>query len=136
MKLMNDFFSYSLQSRWSRFIPLCLLLIFQSAIASEDNPPNILVIMTDDMAPFDVSAIHRGLGAVRTKHIDRIADEGLLISDYYAQPSCTAGRAAFLKHNQQVLLHLGQHRNNAPVEVLFGKSRKKNRVAPTSSSSV
>lgn len=93
---MNVFFSYSSQSRWSRFIPLCLLLILQPAMASEGNPPNILVIMTDDMAPFDVSAIHRGLGAVRTKHIDRIADEGLLISDYYAQPSCTAGRAAFL----------------------------------------
>ena len=58
--------------------------------------PNIVVIMTDDMAPFDVSAYHRGLGAVTTKNIDRIAREGLMISDYYAQPSCTAGRAAFL----------------------------------------
>jgi arylsulfatase A-like enzyme len=52
--------------------------------------------MTDDMAPLDVSAYHRGLGAVRTPNIDRIAREGLMISDYYAQPSCTAGRAAFL----------------------------------------
>lgn len=52
--------------------------------------------MTDDMSPYDVSAYHRGLGAVNTRNIDRIAREGLMISDYYAQPSCTAGRAAFL----------------------------------------
>lgn len=58
--------------------------------------PNIVVIMTDDMAPYDVSAYHRGLGAVMTPNIDRIAREGLMITDYYAQPSCTAGRAAFL----------------------------------------
>jgi len=58
--------------------------------------PNIVVIMTDDMAPMDVSAYHRGLGAVETPNIDRLAKEGMMISDYYAQPSCTAGRAAFL----------------------------------------
>jgi arylsulfatase A-like enzyme len=58
--------------------------------------PNIVVIMSDDVAPFDISAYHRGLGAVRTPNIDRIAAEGMLVSDYYSQPSCTAGRAAFL----------------------------------------
>jgi arylsulfatase A-like enzyme len=60
------------------------------------TPPNIVVIMTDDVAPFDVSAIHRGLGAVNTPNIDRLAREGTTVSDYYAQPSCTAGRAAFI----------------------------------------
>jgi arylsulfatase A-like enzyme len=58
--------------------------------------PNIVVIMTDDVAPFDISAYHRGLGAVTTSNIDRIATEGTMVSDYYAQPSCTAGRAAFI----------------------------------------
>jgi arylsulfatase A-like enzyme len=58
--------------------------------------PNVVVIMSDDVAPFDISAYHRGLGAVHTPNIDRIAAEGLMLSDYYAQPSCTAGRAAFL----------------------------------------
>lgn len=58
--------------------------------------PNIVVIMADDMAPYDISAYHRGLGAVITPNIDRIAREGLMITDYYAHPSCTAGRAAFL----------------------------------------
>lgn len=63
---------------------------------AKNAPPNIVMIMTDDVAPFDVSAIHRGLGAVNTPNIDRIAREGMIVSDYYAQPSCTAGRAAFL----------------------------------------
>jgi arylsulfatase len=60
------------------------------------SPPNIVMIMTDDVAPFDISAIHRGIGAVDTPNIDRIAIEGLTINDFYAQPSCTAGRAAFI----------------------------------------
>ena len=44
----------------------------------------------------DLSAYHRGVGAVATPNIDQIAKEGLMVSDYYAQPSCTAGRAAFI----------------------------------------
>ena len=58
--------------------------------------PNIVVITTDDVAPMDISAYHRGLGAVETPNIDRIAKEGLMLSDFYAHPSCTAGRAAFI----------------------------------------
>ena len=64
--------------------------------AAQEQKPNIVVIMTDDVAPFDISAYHRGLGAVTTAKIDRIAAEGMMVSDYYAQPSCTAGRAAFI----------------------------------------
>jgi arylsulfatase len=77
---------------------LGLLLIAApvAASAQEQPKPNIVVIMTDDVAPFDISAYHRGLGAVTTTNIDRIATEGTMISDYYAQPSCTAGRAAFI----------------------------------------
>jgi arylsulfatase len=58
--------------------------------------PNIVAIMIDDMAPMDLSAYHRGLGAVNTPNMDRLAREGMMVSDYYAQPSCTAGRAAFI----------------------------------------
>ncbi|WP_187192372.1 arylsulfatase [Cupriavidus metallidurans] len=65
-------------------------------LAEAAERPNIVVIMVDDMAPMDVSAYNRGLGAVTTPNIDRIAKEGLMISDYYAQPSCTAGRAALI----------------------------------------
>ena len=66
------------------------------ALAAMAKAPNIVMIMTDDVAPMDISAIHRGIGAVNTPNIDRIAKEGLMISDFYAQPSCTAGRAAFI----------------------------------------
>lgn len=64
--------------------------------SAADRPPSIVVIMTDDVSPMDISAIHRCVGAVKTPHIDRIANEGLTISDFYAQSSCTAGRAAFI----------------------------------------
>ncbi len=63
---------------------------------SAKAPPNIVMIMVDDISPMDVSAIHRGLGAVKTPGIDRIAKEGLTVNDYYAQASCTAGRSAFI----------------------------------------
>ena len=62
------------------------------ALAATAKTPNIVMIMTDDVAPMDISAIHRGIGAVNTPNIDRLAKEGLMISDFYAQPSCTAGR--------------------------------------------
>lgn len=70
--------------------------LFSSAVLAQQAKPNIVVIMTDDVPPFDLSAYHRGLGAVNTPNIDRIATEGMMVSDYYAQPSCTAGRAAFI----------------------------------------
>jgi arylsulfatase A-like enzyme len=58
--------------------------------------PNILVIMADDVGIWNVSAYHRGMMGGRTPNLDRIAKEGALFTDYYAQQSCTAGRAAFI----------------------------------------
>jgi arylsulfatase A-like enzyme len=58
--------------------------------------PNIVVIMTDDVGIWNISAYHRGMMGGRTPNIDRIASEGALFTDYYAQQSCTAGRAAFI----------------------------------------
>ena len=58
--------------------------------------PNILVIMTDDVGIWNISAYHRGMMGGHTPNIDRIAKEGALFTDYYAQQSCTAGRAAFI----------------------------------------
>jgi arylsulfatase A-like enzyme len=60
------------------------------------KPPNILVIMSDDVGIWNISAYHRGMMGGRTPNIDRIASEGALFTDYYAQQSCTAGRAAFI----------------------------------------
>lgn len=70
--------------------------LLASGVYAQNTKPNIVAIMIDDMSPMDISAYHRGVGAVHTPNIDRIAKEGLTISDYYAQPSCTAGRAAFI----------------------------------------
>src|ERR1700761_3564301 len=63
---------------------------------AQQKKPNIVVIMSDDVGVWNVSAYHRGMMGGRTPNIDRIAREGALFSDYYAQQSCTAGRAAFI----------------------------------------
>jgi arylsulfatase len=60
------------------------------------DQPNVLLIMADDVGWFDVGAYHRGLMGTETPNIDRIAAEGVMFTDAYAQASCTAGRAAFI----------------------------------------
>src|SRR5262245_24193880 len=58
--------------------------------------PNILVIWGDDVGIANVSAYSFGLMGYKTPNIDRIAREGLMFTDYYAEQSCTAGRASFI----------------------------------------
>src|SRR6478609_12085756 len=58
--------------------------------------PNIILIMGDDIGWFNIGAYHQGIMAGRTPHLDRLASEGMLFTDYYAEASCTAGRAAFI----------------------------------------
>ncbi len=58
--------------------------------------PNILVIMGDDIGMWNIGAYHRGMMAGRTPNLDKIAKEGMLFTDYYAEASCTAGRANFI----------------------------------------
>jgi arylsulfatase len=58
--------------------------------------PNIVVIMGDDIGIWNIGAYHRGMMAGRTPNLDRLAAEGMLFTDYYAEASCTAGRAAFI----------------------------------------
>ena len=76
-------------------INLLLTLQFSTATAAESKP-NILVIFSDDVGVSNISAYHHGMMGGRTPNIDRIAEEGALFTDYYAQQSCTAGRAAFI----------------------------------------
>jgi len=59
-----------------------------------DSKPNVLVILADDLGCFDLSCYHQGLMGGRTPNIDRIAAAGARFTDFYAQASCTAGRAA------------------------------------------
>jgi arylsulfatase A-like enzyme len=58
--------------------------------------PNILVIFGDDIGQSDISAYTFGLMGYRTPNIDRIAREGMMFTDYYAEQSCTAGRSSFI----------------------------------------
>jgi len=58
--------------------------------------PNIVVIMGDDIGMWNIGAYHRGMMAGRTPNLDKIAKEGMLFTDYYAEASCTAGRANFI----------------------------------------
>ncbi len=66
------------------------------AAAQGPAPPNILVIFGDDIGWMNVSAYGGDIMGVQTPHIDRIGREGLRLTSFYAQPSCTAGRAAFI----------------------------------------
>ncbi len=66
------------------------------AAQTQAKKPNILVMFGDDIGYWNVSAYNRGMMGYRTPNIDRIAKEGALFTDAYAQQSCTAGRAAFI----------------------------------------
>jgi arylsulfatase len=63
---------------------------------SAQGKPNIIMIMGDDVGWFNVGAYHQGMMASRTPNLDRLASEGMRFTDYYAEPSCTAGRANFI----------------------------------------
>jgi arylsulfatase A-like enzyme len=61
-----------------------------------DKKPNILILFGDDIGVWNVSYFSRGQMGYRTPNIDRVGNEGVAFTDYYAQQSCTAGRAAFI----------------------------------------
>jgi arylsulfatase A-like enzyme len=81
------------------FSAACVALSFGPSALAQPAPasrPNILVIMSDDIGYWNISAYNRGMMGYHTPNIDRIADEGAIFTDYYGQQSCTAGRAAFI----------------------------------------
>ena len=63
---------------------------------STEKKPNILIIWGDDIGQSNLSCYTKGVMGYRTPNIDRIANEGMIFTDYYAEQSCTAGRAAFI----------------------------------------
>jgi arylsulfatase len=75
---------------------LTLAAIAPSEVPAQQQKPNILVIMGDDIGWFNPSAYHQGIMGYQTPNIDRIAQEGARFTDWYGQQSCTAGRAAFV----------------------------------------
>ena len=64
--------------------------------AQDQAKPNILVIMGDDVGWFNIGAYHRGIMSGKTPNLDKLAAEGMMFTDYYAEASCTAGRASFI----------------------------------------
>jgi arylsulfatase A-like enzyme len=66
------------------------------ALAQQQPPPNILVIMGDDVGWFNIGAYHQGIMSGKTPNLDQLAAQGMRFTDYYAEASCTAGRANFI----------------------------------------
>src|SRR5689334_5713644 len=75
---------------------LLSVLAFTPVTNAADGKPNILVIMGDDIGWFNIGAYHQGIMASRTPNLDKLAAEGMRFTDYYAEASCTAGRANFI----------------------------------------
>jgi len=79
-----------------------LLSVLLAALAWLAEPvaaqpkPNIIMIMGDDVGWFNIGAYQQGIMASRTPNLDRLAAEGMRFTDYYAEASCTAGRANFI----------------------------------------
>ena len=78
------------------FGALTALLTPALAGAQTADKPNILVIWGDDIGQTNISAYTMGLVGYRTPNIDRIAEEGMIFTDYYGEQSCTAGRSSFI----------------------------------------
>jgi len=77
-------------------LALIATALLSSQAAAQQSKPNILVIWGDDIGWQNVSAYGMGTMGYTTPNIDRIGLEGIRFTDQYAQPSCTAGRAAFI----------------------------------------
>jgi arylsulfatase len=84
----------------------------QQQSQSDNGKPNILVIFGDDVGQSNISAYSMGLVGYRTPNIDRIAREGMIFTDYYAENSCTAGRSTFL--TGQTVLRTGLSKVGMP----------------------
>jgi arylsulfatase A-like enzyme len=67
-----------------------------AAQAQQSGKPNILVIMGDDVGWFNIGAYHQGIMSGKTPNLDKLAADGMRFTDYYAEASCTAGRANFI----------------------------------------
>ncbi len=77
---------------------LCAALVAYLApsASAQDKAPNIVVIMGDDVGWFNLSCYHQGIMSGKTPNLDKLASQGMRFTDYYAEASCTAGRASFI----------------------------------------
>jgi arylsulfatase len=87
----------NMRKLWLGVLALLAAVMAAGAPASaQQQRPNIIVIMGDDIGWFNIGAYHQGMMASRTPNLDRLAAEGMRFTDYYAEASCTAGRANFI----------------------------------------
>jgi arylsulfatase len=77
-------------------VALCAAVALMATPAAAQPKPNIVVIMGDDIGMWNIGAYHQGMMAGRTPNLDKLAAQGMRFTDYYAEASCTAGRAAFI----------------------------------------
>ncbi len=91
------------ESKLNRLKSFVAMLLLVSAvvvpikgICADSKQPNIVVIMGDDIGWFNIGAYHQGIMAGKTPNLDKLAAEGIRFTDYYAEASCTAGRANFI----------------------------------------
>ena len=88
--------------KWKLACIVCTALLAVTSLSiispahAQAQKPNIVVIMGDDIGIWNIGAYHRGMMAGRTPNLDKIAAEGMMFTDYYAEASCTAGRANFI----------------------------------------
>jgi arylsulfatase A-like enzyme len=75
---------------------IVLGLVLPLTASAEGKKPNILVIMGDDVGWYNIGAYNRGIMSGKTPNLDKLASQGMLFTDYYAEASCTAGRANFI----------------------------------------
>jgi arylsulfatase len=88
-----------MRHRCSRLLAGLGVVFFATSVSlaqTAARKPNIVFIMGDDIGMWNIGAYHRGLMAGRTPNLDKLAAEGMLFTDYYAEASCTAGRANFI----------------------------------------
>lgn len=99
MKLRAPFPLKPLSQFLKLFCAGALIINATPVVAQVNTPPakpNIIVIMGDDIGWFNIGAYHQGIMASKTPNIDSMAAQGVRMTDYYAEPSCTAGRANFI----------------------------------------
>ena len=98
-----------------------------SSALAQQKQPNIVVIMGDDIGIWNIGAYHRGMMAGRTPNLDKLASEGMIFTDYYAEASCTAGRANFITGE----LPIESEKSKTPFQRLIavGVDAERNRLA-------
>ena len=86
------------QIRWLGLVATCLTAatVASTPVTAQQSKPNIVVIMGDDIGMWNIGAYNQGIMAGKTPNLDKLAAEGMRFTDYYAEASCTAGRANFI----------------------------------------